>query len=84
MPSDTSAITPGQLANRFGVGIHKVLSWIASGQLAAVNVATNPHGRPRWVIMPEAIADFERRRAAQPKQATQRRRKRDTTVTEYF
>ena len=76
--------TPNQLKARYGVGVHKILNWIKNGTLAAVNVASNPHGRPQFVIMPEAVADFERRRSAQPKAPAPRRRKKKTDVIEFF
>jgi hypothetical protein len=57
-------LTPPQLAGQWGVSHPKILSLIESGQLAAINVAIRPNGRPRYLIDEEAIADFERRRAA--------------------
>ncbi|MBM3996835.1 MAG: helix-turn-helix domain-containing protein, partial [Planctomycetes bacterium] len=53
-----------QVAKRYRVGIHKVLTLIGRGELAAVNVSLS--ARPQWRITAEALADFELRRAAQP------------------
>jgi excisionase family DNA binding protein len=48
MPDDPSTYrTPPEIARRLGVGPEKVLAWIRSGELAAVNLATTRHGRPR-------------------------------------
>ena len=85
MLDDTSPLTPNQIARRYGVGVHKVLSWIARGELHAINVASDASKRPQWCILPDALADFERRRAAQPAQAPSRRqRRKKTDVIEFF
>jgi transposase len=57
------SMSPTAVAKLYGVGIGKVLAWIKSGDLKAVNVATNRSQRPRWAISPDAIAEFERLRA---------------------
>ena len=83
MPID-AAISPPKAAKRYAVGVHTVLAWIKSGELVAINVGSGAM-RPRWRIMPDAIADFERRRQATPAtKATRRRRKVDPGVIEYF
>jgi hypothetical protein len=78
------AITPPVVAARYGVNVHRVLGWIARGELAAVNVGDG--SRPRWRIMPESLADFERRRASVPKlKATRRKReKQPADFVQYF
>lgn len=55
--------TPAQLAARLGVATRKVHSWIRAGELRAVNIATDPNGRPRWVIDMADLQAFEQRRA---------------------
>jgi transposase len=53
------------VARRYGVGQDKVLSWIRSGELEAVNVVSSlAKWRPRWIITPEALERFERRRSS--------------------
>jgi hypothetical protein len=66
--TDASYVSPPALAKRYGVKPDKVLTWIASRELEAINVAERSTGRPRWRISPEAIAAFERRRSSQPEQ----------------
>jgi hypothetical protein len=61
-----SAISPPTYANRIGVKSDTVRYWITTGQLDAVDFSKNSGGRPRWKIFPEAIAEFEARRAAKP------------------
>ena len=83
MYDDTRAITPPALAQRLGVNVHKVLGWIARGELRAVNAGDG--SRPRWRIMPDDLEQFLARRAAQPTvKATRRRRKADPAVIEFF
>jgi len=50
--------TTSQVAQQLGVDQGKVLDWIHSGQLVAVNVATNSGGRPRWRVSQESLAEF--------------------------
>jgi hypothetical protein len=81
MPHDS--FTPNQLARRYGIGIHKVLGWIRSGELRAVNVAQDAARRPQWSILPEDLAAFENRRRAAPVVKPARRRK-NAAVIEFF
>lgn len=80
-------LTPPQLAKQWGVSTGKVLHWITSGELRAINAATNPTGdRPRYLIDVTDVESFERSRAAvSPKPAPQKRRsKKPADVTTYF
>lgn len=54
-------LTPGEVAARYGVGRDKVLGWIRSGQLRAVNLAsaTGADRRDRWRITAADLAAFE-------------------------
>lgn len=58
--------TPPQLALDLGVGPDKVAHWIGSGELRAVNIATRPDGKPRWLIFQDDVEAFLRGRAARP------------------
>jgi excisionase family DNA binding protein len=78
------ALTPNQLARRLGVGVHTVLGWIRDGELAALNLARRGAGRPRWKILPSAIAAFEAGRTARPRAPVARRRRPVGTFTDYF
>lgn len=81
-------LTPPQIAERLGVSPEKVIAWIRSGELKAVNVATKPNGRPRWAVDEADLAAFERRRSsgvlAPVPIAAARRRKADEDVIEFF
>ena len=61
-----SFLTPPELAEHLGVKASKVITWIKNGELEALNVATDPGGRPRFRISREAVKKFEQRRATQP------------------
>jgi hypothetical protein len=69
-------LTVREVARRYRVGEDKVRGWIARGELAAVNTASALCGRPRWVVLPESLTEFERRRkgGTPPKQKPRRRR----------
>ncbi|MGH7137562.1 MAG: helix-turn-helix domain-containing protein, partial [Pirellulales bacterium] len=67
--ADSTWLTPPQLAKQLGVQAEKVLGWIRSGELRAVNVADRAGRRPRWRISAETIEEFLRRREAVPRSA---------------
>ena len=46
------SISPREYAKRHGISPDKVLTWIRSGELRALNLATNADGRPRLRITP--------------------------------
>lgn len=58
-PPEKRWLTPPEYAEARGVKPDKVLGWIRSGSLRAVNFAAKTSGRPRWRISPEAIREFE-------------------------
>jgi hypothetical protein len=59
-----SYLTPGEIAKACRVGVNKVLSWIRSGELRALNLAANANGeRPRWRVPAEEWEAFQARRA---------------------
>lgn len=77
--------TPPALAARYGIKPEKVLCWIRSGELAAINIATNLGGRPRYLITREAVQTFEARRAVVARRPSPRAvRRRDPEVIDFF
>jgi hypothetical protein len=58
--------TPPELARRWGIDKAKVLAWIRSGELRAINVATRPTGRPRYLIDQHDVFVFEQAREVIP------------------
>jgi hypothetical protein len=68
-------ITPPELARRYGVSPEKIITWIRSGELHAVDLATKLGGRPRYAISEEDIVAFEGRRAVVPPAPVIRRKR---------
>jgi Helix-turn-helix domain len=58
--------TPLQVATRLGVGRTKVMTWIASGQLRSLNVASTAGNgkRARWRVDEQDLLTFEASRAS--------------------
>lgn len=65
--TDSKRLTPPQIAAILGCKVQKVRFWIETGELKAVNYATNRNGiKPRWKVRPEDFEAFERSREVQP------------------
>jgi transposase len=78
-----AGLTVHDVARRYRVGEDKVRTWIARGELKAINTASALCGRPRWVVPVEALAEFERRRTGGPPPTPPRRRRRQVLVDYY-
>jgi hypothetical protein len=78
-----AGLTVREVARRYRVGEDKVRAWIRVGHLAALNTATALCGKPRWVVLPDALAAFEQGRSAGRAPVPARRRKRTTAVDYY-
>jgi hypothetical protein len=80
-------LTPAEYAKQRGVAVDKVLYWIHTNQLGAINLAQRPDGRPRFRIPLAEIRRFEESRSTKPpipKQPRRRRREMATAGKEYF
>jgi hypothetical protein len=68
--------TPREVARLLRVGVGRVMSWIKSGALKAINTADATSARPRYVVLPHHLDEFERARSAadppKPKRAKRR------------
>lgn len=85
----TEWFTPPQIARQRQLRVGKVLTWIRTGQLLAVNCAEQSGGRPRWRVSAEALAAFDASRSNRGhiKHPTPRIRpasRRDESVTQFF
>ena len=67
-------LSPPQVAEQLGIDPGKVIAWIRAGQLAAVNVAENVGGRPRYRISPDALDAFLLGRSTAPDPKPTRRK----------
>ena len=79
MDSREYDLTPPQIRKELSVSHDKVLGWIRSGELFAVNLASTPDSRPRWHIARADLEAFLARRSATPTPRSTRRRRADDT-----
>jgi hypothetical protein len=86
MPVDPAdrGLTVADLARRFRVSPDRVRRWIASGQLHAINRRDTRAGRPSYVVTAEALAAFEKHRAAAPSGRPRRRHRKRTARVDYY
>lgn len=78
-------LSPPEVATRFGVNSDKVLAWIRSGELRAIDVSSQPGiGRPRYRVDLCDLAAFESGRQVVVAPKTTRRRRKDPDVIEFF
>jgi hypothetical protein len=59
-------LTPPQLAKLWGVSTAKIIAFIRSGELRAVNLAASNRNRPRYSIDVRDIEAFEQARSVVP------------------
>lgn len=78
-----TTITPKAYAQQLGVSENKVLAWIRTGQLKALNVASSVRNRPRWKITAEARREFEDSRTAKPSESATATLRRRTSYERY-
>lgn len=78
-------VSSPMLAKEWGVSSKKIIAFIENGELRAINVATLPDQRPRYLIDRADIEAFERSREVVPSPAVPRvRRKTSGGVKNYF
>lgn len=73
---ERTLLLPREVAKRYGVSVNKILLWIHTGELGAINVAGDRSVRPRFMVPVEAIDRFEQSRATIPPAPARKRRKR--------
>jgi excisionase family DNA binding protein len=78
------ALTPAELARHLRVSRGRILAWIRSGELRAINTASSRLGRPRYVILPEHVREFALARRVVPLTKTPARRRRQPEEIDYF
>ena len=80
-------MSPPKLAKQWGVSPDKIIAFIKSGELPAIDVSTNRGSpRPRFLIDIADVEAFEMSRAVIPPapKTKRRRRRRDPAIREYF
>jgi hypothetical protein len=86
-PTDTPpprGLTVADVAKRYRVSPDKVRAWIRRRELRAVNTSAATCAKPRFVIPPEALAEFERRREAGSPPEPPRRKRKQTGFIDYY
>ena len=66
--------TPPALAAAWGVSRNKILNWIRTGELEAINITKDQNGRPRYIVTQQAVESFTRRRSTVQNVATPTRK----------
>jgi hypothetical protein len=66
------------------VSVTRIRRWIEAGALGAINTAPNRYCRPRYVVLPEHLAEFERRNRVTPPPKPTPRRKLPANLIDYF
>ncbi len=79
----TAGYTPTELARILRVNADRVRTWIRSGEVPALNLASNLCGRPRFVVLPHHLAKLEQRRAAAPPPKAPKRQRKAKLVDYY-
>jgi len=75
--------TVAEVAKRYRVNATHVITWIANGDLVAINTS-NTSQRPRWKISEQALADFEKKRSSKPADEPKPKRTRRPAVTREY
>ncbi|MDZ4780097.1 MAG: helix-turn-helix domain-containing protein [Planctomycetia bacterium] len=82
---ERSKLSPPQLAKLWGISTEKVLTWIRSGELKAIDAVSRRGERPRYLIDVRDLEAFERSRSTSPVVDPSPRRKRTPEgVMEFF
>jgi excisionase family DNA binding protein len=80
-------LTVADVAELYGCDANKVLRWIASGELRAIDVSERRGRKPRWRIDVDDLRAFESRRAStagdSPKAPRRKRPARPPDFIEY-
>jgi excisionase family DNA binding protein len=78
-------LTVAEVADELAVPVGKLLLWIKSSELRAVNVAVKAGRKPRWRISALDLETFLRSRSVVPGTAPRRRRRAvDPEVIKFF
>lgn len=76
-----------ETARSWGISESKVLAWIRSGELRAINIAASRCGRPRWRIDRAELERFAASRsniATLPTRVTRTRAPRSPEVIQFY
>jgi hypothetical protein len=77
VPETAAGFTVTDIARRYRIGEDKVRALIKCGELRAINTSIDRCAKPRFVVTPEMLAEFERGCQVIPPPKVTRRRKRE-------
>lgn len=77
-------LTPREFARLFRMSHDRAPAMILRGELQAVNMAVTRCGKPRFLIMPDHVAEFQRVRQAVTAPPKVQRRKRQAGTMDYY
>lgn len=88
MPSADTAplhgLTPREVGKLLRIGPDRVRAMILRGELGAVNTAPTLCGKPRFIVLPHHLREFEQRRAAATPATPRRRRGKEPAHREWY
>ena len=76
-------LTPREVARLLRVSADRVRRMIVAGELAAIDTSPTRCGRPRYVVLPHHLAEWEQRRRV-PTPAGRQRRRRPPGEIDYY
>jgi hypothetical protein len=79
-----SGRTVREVARLLRVSPDRVRAWIKAGDSPAINTAPAKCGRPRYVVLPHHLDEFERRRRVEPPSKPAPRRRRAAGEIDFF
>lgn len=79
-----SKMTPPEIASLWGVATTKILAWIRSGELRAIDASTKRSKRPRYLIDVEDLKAFEEKRLVRQPPKTVRKPQRAADVIPFY
>jgi Helix-turn-helix domain len=82
--SQARGLTVADLALLLRVGEDKIRLWIKAGELMAVNTAATLASKPRWIVLPRDLDEFQRRRSGATPPKPARRRYKKISKVDYF
>lgn len=80
-----AGMTPNEVARLLRISPDRVRAMIVRGELGAINLGPRRGGKPRYVVLPDALEEFTRRHAAAtPADKPPRRRKQPAAAVDFY
>jgi excisionase family DNA binding protein len=76
--------TVREVARLYRVSPDRVRTWIRSGRLRAINTATARCGKPRFIVLPHHLDEFERELRVSPPPKPSPRRRSQRGLVDYY